>query len=133
MMMTRDNEGNEIDMADNFIGFEQIVIQPQDVDIGHLFDFTVSSSTTANDGFLPPGAVIEIAEVIGIDETGGTIPGLVSGFEIVDETNIEVALSYPGESYEGMAGIRFILHLLGCTTEKEADFTRINIRNIGFI
>lgn len=120
-------------MADSFQGFEQIVLQPEDVDTGHLFDFTVSSSTTSNDGALPPGAVIASAEVIGVDPEGNTIPGLISGFNIIDDTFIQVALSYPGALYEGMAGIRFILHMDASSTVHEFDFDRVNIKNIGFV
>ena len=111
----------------HFLGNNKIILQPNDSDIQYRFDFTVCSSVTSNDGFLPFRASISEVLVKTTDEYRTTVSGIVQNSIIISggETVIST-LSYPTDLSEGRYFMTFVLTLDNGSV-LEADFNRIEV------
>ena len=118
-------------MSDNF-NLEQktITLQPNDTKVPHTFTFSVCSSATANDGFLPYGTNIASVVVTAYNSSGTAVTAtMVSGTPSVASNIVTTKLNYPGAS--GAYKLTMVATLdNGDATEIEADFTRVIAKDI---
>lgn len=111
----------------HFLGNNKIILQPNDSDVQYRFDFTLCSSPTANDGFLPFGSFIVEVEINTTDEERNTVSDIVQSSVITNSgTTIITTLSYPSDLSEGRYFLTFILTLDNGSV-LEADFNRIEV------
>lgn len=107
----------------DFKGYSKIVLQPNDLKRGFIFNITTCSSKTANDGNIPYGTTISSVVVIGMTEGGTTDTELLYS-DSLSGSEITVQLSYPTTNGTGQYKLQFVLTLSNAE-EKELDFNRI--------
>jgi len=111
----------------SFKGSSKISIQPLD-HINYDFKFTICSSSTANDGFLPAGRTISSVNVTGYNESGTDVTSsLIDGTAVLVVDVVTVPLKWPGTA--GRYKLTFEIELDDGQI-KEADFDRIFAENL---
>lgn len=113
---------------DSFKGRSGLILQPNDSSVGYSFNFTVCSSSTANDGFLPYGASISSCTVTSTKSDGTSVTDLIESYSIVANT-VVVVMGYPSTSGAGRYHLTFLV-----TTDDgqlvEADFNKVTARDL---
>ena len=115
-------------MLDSFSGVKNIIVQPNTNGATYTFTFSVCSSATANDGFLPYGETISSVAVTAHTESGtDATSSLITGIPTVSSNVVTVRLKYP--SAVGTYHLQFVLTLASGGIE-EADFNRVISQNL---
>ena len=110
---------------DDFQGTERVLLQPTSADVARSFTFSVCSSATANDGFLPYGATIASVAVVAYDKDGTVCTSeLIEGTPSLSDFTVTVLFDYPSTTGPGRYKIT-ISATLGDASVEEADFDRI--------
>ena len=108
----------------------EIVLQPGDAAVSYAFNFTISSSATANDGGIPFGETVASATVtIHLDDADNTD----KTSEVLDSSSLSsnvvtVNLDYPSTTGAGCYHIKFVVTLAGGAV-MEFDYNRIRARD----
>lgn len=112
----------------SFQGDDIIRLQPNDSGLVYRFEFTQTSSNTANDGFLPPGTTVSGITVTAHKEDGtDATSDLIDTGSAVNNNIATIPLKYPGS--EGIYHIRIICALDDGSTV-EADFNRVKAEDL---
>jgi len=112
-------------MGDDFQGTKWITLEPNDSGVPYSFTITASSSTTANDGFIPYGTNVNSVSAKAYDSNSNDVTSeMVNGTPAVDNNVITVNLDYPSTSGTGVYKLTLIL-TLNTGSVIEADFIRI--------
>ena len=113
---------------DDFKGHEKIIVRENDTNVLYVFEYTVTSDTTAS-GYLPSGAVLSAVETTSYKISGGTITetdDLIVSAEIAPYNNrqVLVVFKFPATNGTGIYGIEFKL-TYGVGKTKTAWFANI--------
>ena len=107
-------------------GKEWIHLQPNDYNVPYIFRFTVCTTQTANDGYLPYNTAISSVVVSASDADGGdATTDLIHGTPSVSDLDVQVNMDYP---YAGEYKITIIC-TLDTGAKIETDFSRIRCGN----
>jgi len=113
---------------DDFIGTKDIMIQSNSDDIPYTFTFSVCSSATANDGFLPYGTNINSVVVTSKTSAGVAVLDLISEAATEAANVVIVKLQYPTTSGVGVYHLIFALTLdNGDASVLHAEFKRVYV------
>jgi len=104
---------------------KKITLQPHDAGLVYAFKFPISTSSTANDGYLPNGTTISGVSLEAYNSANTTTSGWYSITTFNNDT-VNVSMDYPGsaDSYK----LTFVLTLSSGATI-EADFYNIEAKN----
>ena len=113
----------------DFIGNDDIIVQPGTYKYPYEFEVTVCSAAGANDGFLPFGRTI--ASVVTIAHKHGRTllvdAQLVDSYSELDQI-ITVKLTYPTTNGSGRYKLEFVM-TLDDGSKEEADFGRVIVKD----
>ena len=117
-----------------FKGNKQIEIQPGDLNVSFGYSFTVCSSTTANDGFLPYGTTASGVSVVAyktadadgreLSEGASIVSDLIQGTPTISDNVATVRLSHPATNGSGYYKLTFLV-TGSDESVKETDFNRV--------
>ena len=109
---------------DNFQGQSRITIQKYAYQMSYNFEFTVCTSISANDGYLPHGTNIASIDVIIKDKDNNEISDILSPASSVSNNIVTVSLNYKKSESKNLLSL-IIRYTLDNGSKDEADFARI--------
>jgi len=117
-----------------FKGNKKIEIQPNDANVSYGYEFTICSSTTSNDGFLPNGTTVSGVSVVSYktaDANGRALASgvtevddLIQGVPTVSSNTVTVRLSYPATNGLGYYKMTFLVTASDSSVQ-EIDYDRV--------
>ena len=119
MYFTTNNKG--------FTGHTPITIQPRDLHQEHIFNITICSSKTANDGYIPYDTTVSGVTITALTSSGTIDTELVYTYSASGQ-EITALLDYPETNGDGRYKLRFDLEL-DSNEVREIDFNRITCKD----
>jgi hypothetical protein len=113
----------------DFKGNKRINLQPRDYAISYGFIITPSSSTLANDGYIPYGTTVSGVVVEAEFEDGTDATSELIHSSSVTNNIVTATLNYPTNIGEGRYNLTFILSLDNGEVH-EANFNRVVAKDL---
>lgn len=106
-----------------FKGYTSITIQPNDLQQEHIFNITICSDKTANDGYIPYGTTVSGITTTTLTCSGTEDTELINSSSFVEQ-EITALLDYPITNGDGRYKLQFLLELSSGEI-KELDFNKV--------